>query len=281
MLYKTLITAQDLAQNLHRPDWVLFDCRFSLSDSQYGSRQYRRGHLPTARYADLNEDLSAPLTSNTGRHPLPDFLVLAQKLGAWGVSQHSQVVVYDDQAGAFAGRLWWLLRCMGLESVAVLDGGMQSWQNAGYGLTTHLPRPQAVTFRTYLNTPSWLNALQVENGIASKTWRLIDARSPERYSGKHEPIDRVAGHIPSACNRPFSHNLVQGLFRPAAQLRSEFAALMGAYRPEQVVHYCGSGVSACHNVLAMEYAGLHGSKLYAGAWSEWLVNKNRAIVSRG
>lgn len=279
MSYTTLVSATTLHQQLHNPSWVIIDCRFSLSDADAGGYAYRHGHLPGARYAHLDNDLSAPITSRTGRHPLPDFRVLAKKLGAWGVGNSSQVVVYDDAGGAFAGRLWWLLRCLGHENVAVLDGGIQNWLRQGYQTTTALPAIKPVTFRPYLNAACWLDARQVENALARKTICLIDARTHERYLGKQEPIDPVAGHIPGALNRPLQLNLAgNGLFLPAEQLRAQFKQLIGATTPEQVVHNCGSGVTACHNLLAMEHAGLTGSKLYAGSWSEWITDKNRAVV---
>ncbi|MFZ2724846.1 MAG: sulfurtransferase [Methylococcaceae bacterium] len=277
MTYKTLISANSLQQNLYNPDWVIIDCRFSLANTEIGAYNYRHGHLPNARYAHLDKDLSSAITAQTGRHPLPDFRVLAKILGAWGVTNHSQVVVYDDAAGAFAGRLWWLLRCLGHEAVAVLDGGIQHWQKLGYAITTTLPRIKAVTFRAYLDPTTWLNAEQVQNGIAQHAICLLDARTPERYRGEQEPIDPIAGHIPQAINRPLALNLHKGLFLSPDALHAQFRLLIGTRPAEQIVHYCGSGVTACHNVLAMEHAGLKGSKIYAGSWSEWIRNKNRSI----
>ncbi|MEI6706140.1 MAG: sulfurtransferase [Methylococcales bacterium] len=278
MNYCTLISASEL-HHFIQSDWVIIDCRFSLDNSEAGSTAYRHGHLPNARYAHLNNDLSSAITDTTGRHPLPDFRSLVKKLGAWGVSNHSQVVVYDDAGGAFAGRLWWLLRALGHNNVAVLDGGIKHWQQQGYEITTTLPTIKPASFRAYLNPNLWLTANQVENSIARKSIKLIDARTAERYRGEQEPIDPIAGHIPYALNRPLPLNLnAQGLFLPPEQLRSQFRQLIGSTDPEKVVHYCGSGVTACHNLLAMEHAGLTGSKLYAGSWSEWIRNKNRAVA---
>jgi thiosulfate/3-mercaptopyruvate sulfurtransferase len=279
MTYNTLISPQALADNLNNPNWVIFDSRFSLADSSIGAKAYRMGHLPGARYVHLNDDLSSPVRSYTGRHPLPDFNQLAQKLAAWGVNNRSQIVVYDDANGAFAGRLWWLLRCMGHLQIAVLDGGIQHWQKLGLPLTTQLPRPQASQFRSYLDNRQWLTAEQVENGLAANRISLIDARTPERYHGLQEPIDPVAGHVPKALNRPFQRNLQSsGQFLSPEVLRQEFTQLLGSRSAEQVVHMCGSGVTACHNLLAMEVAGLSGSRLYAGSWSEWIVNRNRSVA---
>ena len=280
MSYNTLISAQTLHQHINNPKWIIIDCRFSLADSTAGNYAYRHGHLPNARYADLNKDLSAEIQSYTGRHPLPNFKVLSKILGAWGVNNDSQVVVYDDAAGAFAGRLWWLLRCMGHENVAVLDGGIKYWQQQNHPITTKLPAIKPSTFRTYLNPNLWLNAEQVQNQLARKTLRLIDARTPERFRGEQEPIDPVAGHIPGAINRPFQLNIDNnGLFLSTDELKKQFKQLLGAITPEQTAHYCGSGVTACHNLLAMEHAGLTGSKLYAGAWSEWIRNQNHPIAT--
>lgn len=278
MTYKTLISANSLQQNLYNPDWVIIDCRFSLANTEIGAYHYRHGHLPNARYAHLDKDLSSAITAQSGRHPLPDFRVLAKTLGAWGVTNHSQVVVYDDAAGAFAGRLWWLLRCLGHEAVAILDGGIQHWQKLGYAITTALPRIKPVSFRAYLDPTTWLNAEQVQNGIAQQAICLIDARTPERYRGEQEPIDPIAGHIPQAINRPLALNLHKGLFLSPDALHAQFRLLIGTRPAEQVVHYCGSGVTACHNALAMEHAGLKGSKIYAGSWSEWIRNKNRSFA---
>jgi thiosulfate/3-mercaptopyruvate sulfurtransferase len=279
MTYTTLVSATTLQENLDNPNWIIVDCRFSLSDAEAGPYAYRHGHLPNACYAHLDKDLSSAITDYTGRHPLPGFTLLAKKLGAWGISNNSQVVAYDDAGGAFAGRLWWLLRCLGHEHVAVLDGGINCWQKLELPVTTTLPFNKPVTFRPYVNATSWLNALQVQNGLAQRSICVIDARTPERYRGEQEPIDPVAGHIPHALNRPFQLNLDKsGLFLSAGQLRVQFSRLIGDTPPKQVVHTCGSGVTACHNVLAMEHAGLTGSKLYAGSWSEWIRDKNRPVA---
>ncbi len=278
MTYTTLVSPATLNQNIDNPNWVVIDCRFSLANNDAGGYAYRHGHIPHARYAHLNKDLSSHITDFTGRHPLPDFTLLAKKLGTWCIDNKSQVVVYDNAGGAFAGRLWWLLRCLGHNNVAVLNGGIHHWQKQGFALNTTLPALKPATFRPYLNTADWLNAAQVQNNLAKKAICLIDARTPERYRGEQEPIDPVAGHIPGALNRAFQLNIdSHGLFLSADQLHKQFKQLIGTTPPEQVVHYCGSGVTACHNLLAMEHAGLKGSKLYAGSWSEWIRDKNRGV----
>lgn len=278
MTYKTLVSAATLQQHIDDPHWIVMDCRFSLSDVAWGGSAYRQGHLPNARYADLNQDLSSAVKDYTGRHPLPDIKVLAAKLGQWGIRNASQVVVYDYTGGAFAARLWWLLRWLGHPNVAVLDGGIQAWQRHGGTLTTVLPKVKPVPFRCYVDDNQWLTSRQVQNLLAQKAICLIDARAPERFHGINEPIDPVAGHIPYAINRLLQLNLdSKGLFLPASELKQQFSTLLGAYPSEQVVHQCGSGVTACHNLLAMEHAGLGASKLYAGSWSEWIKDKNRAV----
>ena len=280
MQFTTLISAEQLASQLDNPNLIIFDCRFSLADNQAGHRLYRQGHIPHARYADLNQELSSAPKSYTGRHPLPDFKTLAHKLGAWGVSNRSQVVVYDDASGAFAGRMWWLLRTMGHDSVAVLDGGFPFWQKQGRPVTTRLPHPTASVFRSYLDPKQWLSAAEVENALARRTITLLDARTPERYAGLQEPIDPVAGHVPKALNHPFQRNLnKQGLFLDPQALQQQFKALGLADQASSTVHMCGSGVTAISNLLAMEVAGLHGSRLYAGSWSEWITNRNRPVAT--
>jgi len=279
MDYSTLIDAATLNQQRDKPGWVIVDCRFSLADADAGGFAYRHGHLPNARYAHLDKDLSSVINSATGRHPLPDFRVLVNKLGAWGIGHGSQVVVYDDAGGVFASRLWWLLHALGHERVAVLDGGVKHWQKLGYPITTALPKLKPTRFCGHLNTAMWVDALQLENALAQKNVCLLDARTPERFSGRHEPIDPVAGHIPGAVNRPCQNNLDdKGGVLPAEPLKEQFNRLIGNTQAVQTVHYCGSGVTACHNILAMEHAGLKGSKLYAGSWSEWIRDKNRPVA---
>ncbi|MDD5580826.1 MAG: sulfurtransferase [Methylobacter sp.] len=278
MAYNTLVSAATLNQHINNTNWIIIDCRFSLADTEAGVKAYRRGHIPHARYAHLDKDLSSGITAHTGRHPLPGFTALTKKLGDWGIANHSQVVVYDDAGGVFAARLWWLLYCLGHENAAVLNGGIKQWLKEGYKTTTTLPTSKTTTFRPYLNDELWVNAVQVQNNLAKKSICLIDARSAERFRGEEEPIDPIAGHIPGAVNRPFQLNLdANGLFLSGDDMYKQFKQIIGDKAPEHVVHMCGSGVTACHNVLAMEYAGLKGSKLYAGSWSEWIRNKNRAV----
>lgn len=279
MTYKTLVTTNIVQQHINDADWVVMDARFALASVDAGFKAYRMGHLPNARYAHLDKDLSSAITGFTGRHPLPDYRVLVEKLGRWGICNTTQVVVYDDASGAFAGRFWWLLRSLGHDNVTVLDGGFKQWQKLKLPTTTALPAVKPCVFRPYPSKTVSVTATQVQDTLAQKTIRLIDARTPERFRGELEPIDPIAGHIPNAINRPFQHNLdSDGLFLSPTELQTQFKYLTGGVAPEQVVHMCGSGVTACHNLLAMEYAGLRGSQLYAGSWSEWIRNKNRAIA---
>jgi thiosulfate/3-mercaptopyruvate sulfurtransferase len=209
MTYTTLISAEALHQKL--VNTVIVDCRFSLADTEAGAKAYRHGHIPTARYAHLDKDLSSAITDFTGRHPLPNFALLAKKLGDWGIDNNSQVVIYDDAGGAYAGRLWWLLRCLGHDKVAVLDGGIKHWQKQGFPITTTLPAIKPTTFRPYLNDAAWLKALQIQNSLAKKSICLIDARTPERYRGEQEPIDPVAGQY---CYRKHKTNKIMPLNTP-------------------------------------------------------------------
>lgn len=279
MSFTTLISTENLAENIDHSDWIIFDCRFSLADPGAGFKAYKTNHIPNAHYAHLDKDLSSTITALTGRHPLPDFSVLAIKLGAWGVTNHSQVIIYDDAAGAIAGRMWWLLKCLGHESTAVLDGGIKKWEKHGQHLSATLPTLTKTDFQGNPDKSTWLTTDQVQNSLKTGTNKLIDARTPERFKGDQEPIDPVAGHIPGALNRPFQLNLNKdGMFLNSKELREQFIVLTGNTNPDQIIHMCGSGVTACHNLLAMEIAGLKGSRLYAGSWSEWIRDKHRPIA---
>lgn len=276
--YATLISALELAQRAHDPDWIVFDCRFDLADPGFGRQAYALGHLNGAFFLDLNDDLSGPRTGTNGRHPLPDPAHLAARLAACGVGNHSQVVAYDDAGGMFAARLWWLLRWLGHHRVAVLDGGLQDWLAAGQALDDTQPESRPATYSLALRADR-VDAHYVLQHLGRPDMLLIDARSPDRFRGENEVLDPVGGHIPGAINRFFRDNLdSRGCFKQASVLREEFGALLGAHSPRQVVHQCGSGVTACVNVLAMEAAGLSGSRLYAGSWSEWCADPTRPVA---
>lgn len=276
--YSTLIGALELAQRTHDPDWIVFDCRFDLADPSFGRQAYALGHLNGAFFLDLNEDLSGTKTGTNGRHPLPDPAHLAACLAACGVGNHTQVVAYDDAGGMFAARLWWLLRWFGHHRVAVLDGGLQAWLAAGQALDDALPEARPATYSLALRADR-VDAHYVRQHLGQPDMLLIDARSPDRFRGENEMLDPVGGHIPGAINRFFRDNLdAHGCFKQASVLREEFGGLLGAHSPRQVVHQCGSGVTACVNVLAMEAAGLSGSRLYAGSWSEWCADPARPVA---
>lgn len=274
-----LIAPSELQESLQDPRWVIFDCRHDLADPAKGARLYAEGHIPGARLARVDTELSGEKNGRNGRHPLPTPQAFADFLGRQGVTVESRVVAYDDAGGQYASRLWWMARWIGLSGVALLDGGFPRWQRESRPVETAVPvaRPGLVPVR--LSEGSLWSAAEVEANLASREAVILDARAPERYRGETEPIDRVAGHIPGALNRFFKDNLNPDLtFRPAADLRREFAALLAAAGDRPVVHQCGSGITACANLFAMEYAGLGGSRLYAGSWSEWIADPRRPIA---
>jgi len=277
-MFNTLISVGELAAHLTDPGWIVFDCRHDLVDTGVGRRAYSQSHLPGARFLHLDDDLSGPKTGANGRHPLPDPAQFCARLAVLGMANGRQVVGYDASGGYYAARLWWMLRWVGHDGVAVLDGGWDAWQEAGLAVTAQLPviTPGAFSGNAHDHT---VDANFILSGLGQSRSRVIDARSPERFRGENETLDPVGGHIPGALNRFFKDNLAaDGRFRPAAELQQEFSALLGALPPALAVHQCGSGVTACHNLLAMEIAGLHGSKLYPGSWSEWCSNTRRPVV---
>ncbi|ALG68549.1 sulfurtransferase [Beggiatoa leptomitoformis] len=280
-MYQTLITPAQLIAHLDDPNWVIFDCRFAMTQPELGHQQYLSAHIPHARYADLDKDLASAKSSDTGRHPLPTPHTLAHKLSLWGVDKNTQVIIYDDSAGSIAVRMWWLLRWLGHSSVAVLNGGFPRWQKEGLPVSHTPSHPTVKEFIAQPDDSLWVTTHVLEEHLKTKAWLLIDARAPERFRGEQEPLDPVAGHIPSAINLPFSGNLdVEGNFLSADLLHQRFAHLNGHpnIKPDHIIHSCGSGVTACHNLLAMEAAGLQGSKLYAGSWSEWITDSQRPIA---
>ncbi|VAW35936.1 Thiosulfate sulfurtransferase, rhodanese [hydrothermal vent metagenome] len=281
-MYKTLIDVQTLAENLDDPNWVIVDCRFSLADTAVGYQNYQTAHIPGAVYAHLDDDLSGPPATDHGRHPLPTPQRLAQLFSQLGIDEMSQVVAYDDVGGMIAARLWWMLRYMGHEAVAVLDGGWQAWQ------TPVLSKAEATVLPTISGVES--NDAAQFNGRPQANWLvtlddvanrplLIDSRSAERYRGETEPLDSQAGHIPSALNLPFANHLDNGRFRSSDEMRTTLTAVLGQKSGDKVTFYCGSGVSACVNLLAMTHAGLGNGRLYVGSWSEWSSNPERPIAT--
>jgi thiosulfate/3-mercaptopyruvate sulfurtransferase len=275
----TLVDTHTLARHLDDPRWVVVDCRFVLTDPEAGRRAYAAGHIPGARYAHLNEDLSSPVTATSGRHPLPDPATLAAKLGAWGIDGTKQVVVYDDTFGAMASRLWWLLRWLGHEAVAVLDGGLPKWQRENLPITKETPVIAPAKFKPRVNDALWVDATTVERAIGSDGVRLLDARAEERFTGDVETLDKVAGHIPGAISAPYEDNLdFSGEFLSDEALREHYEAILRGTAPKDVLLMCGSGVTACHSILALEHAGLSGARLYPGSWSEWITDPRRPVA---
>ncbi len=278
-MHTTLISASALAARLHDAGWIVCDCRHDLADPSAGRRAYAEAHIPGARFVQLDDDLSAPKTGRNGRHPLPDPEKFARRLGELGISNAAQVVAYDASGGPYAARLWWMLRWLGHDAVAVLDGGWNAWGKAGNPVTAQLPAITAAKFIARPRTDLALDAKSIAAAIGKPAPLLLDARAPNRYRGENETLDPIAGHIPGAANRFFQTNLdADGRFKPAAALKKEFGETLGDNAPAQVTHYCGSGVTACHNLLAMEVAGLAGSRLYPGSWSEWCAEPSRPVA---
>lgn len=282
MQYDTLIPAENLARHYLEPGWVVVDCRYDLADPAVGRRAYLAGHIPRARFADLNQDLSGgkdgPGGEFRGRHPLPAPETFIETLRKWGVNDDTQVVAYDAHGGMFAARLWWMLRWVGHQSAAVLDGGLQAWEAAGLPLSSEVPEP-APEGNASLRpaATSVVEARQVLANLSDGRYTLIDARAPDRFRGENETLDPVGGHIPGARNRFYKNNLqTDGRFKPAAQLRAEFERIVPD--PRATIMQCGSGVSACHNLLAMHWAGLPGAALYPGSWSEWCADRSRPVA---
>lgn len=269
----TLVSTDELAAH---PEWRVFDCRHDLANPALGEQQYAEGHVPGALFAHLDRDLSGPKTGKNGRHPLPEPKVFVAWLGKQGLQPADQVVCYDGGPGAMASRLWWMLRWVGQQSVAVLDGGFAKWQQEGRPVSAEIPGRTSMSYPGRAQTSMVAYLSHVEKKF--KRAALLDARTAARYRGEQEPIDPVAGRIPGAKNRPNNDNLsADGTFKKAELLRAEFDAVLAGRNPSEVINYCGSGVSACHNALAMEIAGLTGSRVYPGSWSEWSADPSRPI----
>ena len=277
-----LITAAQLQQHLHQPDLLILDCRFALDDPAYGQRSYAEGHIPGAQFADLERDLSGPIRKGvTGRHPLPDAKQLLQRLRDWGLNDDSEVVLYDDGPGAFAARAWWLLAWLGKrEGVYLLDGGLKAWREAGGELSQKPATAAAGDFSGRPDACLVIDAEQLQQRLHDPQLTLLDARALPRFRGEVEPLDPVAGHIPGARCAVFTDNLgSDGRFLPAEQLRQRFAEQLQQRPASQLVAYCGSGVTACHNLFALCLAGYPLAPLYAGSWSEWITDPARPIAS--
>ena len=275
----TIVSPELLAGHLDDPSWIVLDVRSNLRKPRWGREEYEHEHVPGARYIHLDDDLSAEKTGSNGRHPLPTREAVAAMFGRAGIDERKQVVVYDQNEGVFASRCWWTLQWLGHEAVAVLDGGWARWLREKRPVTDRPPVVTSATFRIRGDRPI-VDANDVVTHLGDASRLLLDARSSERFRGDAEPFDPVAGRIPGSTNRPSGRNLgADGSFRPPDELRAEFEATLGGRRPDDVVHTCGSGVTACHNLLAMRIAGLPGGKLYPGSWSEWCADPSRPMAS--
>lgn len=280
-MYTTLISAQDLAKQIDQPHTVILDCRHDLMDLSAGQAAYDSAHLPGARFAHLDQQLSGSKLSSDGkfrgRHPLPDEDEFIQNLRAWGIDNATQVIAYDAHGGMFAARLWWLLRWVGHSSVAVLDGGLPTWTALGLSVTDKLPEVVRGDITAKPSLVAQVNVADVLANLATATRSLVDARAPDRYRGENESIDPVGGHIPGAKSRFFKNNLqADGRFKGAQQLRTEWLDIVPDV--SRSIMQCGSGVTACHNLLALEVAGLSGAALYPGSWSEWCAESVRPVM---
>jgi thiosulfate/3-mercaptopyruvate sulfurtransferase len=278
MAFRTLVSTAVLASRMDEPAFVVVDCRFKLDETGWGEREYAAAHIPGAVYAHLDRDLSGIKTGTNGRHPLPDLADLQRTLARLGIASGMQVVAYDQDTGMYASRLWWLLRFMGHDPVAVLDGGYAKWVAEGRPVRNGIEQRPEATFAAAPRLDMIVDADSVAAIARDPSARLVDARAPQRFRGEMEPLDRTPGHIPGAANHFFQNNLDdRGTFRTPEDLRGRLQTAIGGVNPADVVCYCGSGVTACHNLLALEHAGLSGARLYPGSWSEWCSDPKRPV----
>lgn len=279
-MYQTLIKAEQLVSHLNDRDWLIFDCRFDLANVHKGQALYEDSHIPGAVYAHLDKHLSSPISADSGRHPLPDSNKLVEWLASCGLTSTTQVVVYDDSYGAMSSRLWWLLKCLGHEEVALLDGGWQAWQRQDLAVDSQHPVLQRSNYQGHFNDAFIVTTNQVLQNIQTPEFQLIDVRTQQRFSGEMEPIDPVAGHIPGAINIPLGDNLdEQGLFKSVSELTAMYAAVNALHTTDKQVYMCGSGVTACHSVFAQALMGHALPAVYAGSWSEWIRDSNRPVAT--
>jgi thiosulfate/3-mercaptopyruvate sulfurtransferase len=278
MTYASIVSADVLQQHLDDPAWRIVDCRFNLKEPDEGLALYHMGHIPNAVYAHLDHDLSGPITASSGRHPLPDVERFKQTLGRWGIDASKQVIVYDDAAGSYAARLWWMLRWLGHEAVAVLDGGFTPWKQQGLPASTAIPEIEPLTFTGEPDMAMLIDSATLQDDLKHSNVCLIDVRDPRRYSGLEEPIDKVAGHVPGAVNIPWKTNVAEnGMYLSRAQLHDQYIKTLCSTPDKKIVFMCGSGVTACHSLVALEYIGLGGALLYPGSWSEWITDPDRPV----
>lgn len=277
--YNAVVDADTLRQNLGNPAWRIIDCRHDLLRPDAGRQAYANGHIAGAVFAHLDRDLSGPKTPASGRHPLPDPASLVECFRRWGIDGDTQIVAYDANGGQYAGRLWWLARWLGHDRAALLDGGWQAAIEAALPIEKDEPSIPRGRFERTSPREQPVEVEAVQTARTDSRWLIIDARAPDRYAGQNETIDPVGGHIPGAVNRFWQSNLQpDGRFKPAEQLRSEFGALLGEHAATRVIVQCGSGVTACHHLLAMQRAGISGARLYPGSWSQWITDPARPIA---
>jgi thiosulfate/3-mercaptopyruvate sulfurtransferase len=279
MAFKTILSAAELNKNLDNPDWAIMDCRFDFDKPEFGYQEYLAGHIPGSLYINLDQDLSSEMIpGKTGRHPLPDKKVLADRFSSWGIDDSTQVVIYDSKNGGLAARMWWLLRWLGHENASVLDGGWPAWEIGKYPVEPGESHREPRVFSPTERPEFIVDADFVEEIRKDSDFLLIDSRGTERYWGINETIDPIAGHIPGAVSAPYAGNLdEQGLFLKIELLEERFKNLLSGVPADQVVFYCGSGVTACHNIMAMVEAGYDMPKLYNGSWSEWITDPTRPV----
>ena len=280
MSYKTIISVKDLLININNKDFLVFDCRCDIKDSKFGIQSYIEGHIENAIFVDTDMDLSSEKTQFSGRHPLPEPNILSEKLSQRGLSNSKQAVVYDDVGGAFAGRMWWILKWLGHKNVAVLDGGLSAWLKVGGKLVTKGTLFEKGAFIPEVNNSMQVFIDDIEDAQYKMNKLIIDARSKERYLGIKDPIDPIAGHIPGAVSHPLGQNLTkEGVFKSPEELKHLYLKILSDIDGSNIISMCGSGVTACHNILAMEIAGIYGVKLYVGSWSEWITKPDRPIIT--
>ena len=277
-MHTTLISTDLLAEHLIDASWVIADCRYNLNDETWGRAEYDAGHIPGAMFVDVARDLAARRSGVNGRHPLPTVEAMATTFGRLGITNGVQVIAYDQEAGAFASRLWWMLRYLGHDAVAVLDGGFAKWTRERRPLRGGQETRQPARFTPRLRQDMRVTVDETLAHLGDPSVLLVDARSPDRYAGKPDPLDNVYGHIPGARNRYYRHNVTDaGTMRSAGELKTDFEQVLAGTPASHTVMYCGSGITACHNLLAMEHAGLHGARLFAGSWSEWESDPSRPV----
>ena len=280
MSYKTTISEKDLKNNISNNDFIIFDTRCDIKDSGYGIDSYTEGHIENSIFVDVDTDLASEKQQGTGRHPLPKVETFCDKLSHWGMDNNKQVVIYDDAGGAFAGRMWWMLRWLGHEDVAVLDGGLNSWVKNGNKLITSPTLFKKSYFEPTINNEMIATLRDVENAQHVLNTILLDARSKERYEGISDPVDPIAGHVPGAISHPLGTNLDRtGKFKDKEELKHNFDKINHDLKEKEIISMCGSGITACHNILALEIAGIKNAKLYVGSWSEWITDPNRTVVT--